>query len=201
MRNQKCSAMHTVSLTVIGEFNSSAFKVDIQKGQNWIILNSNKRILKSAYHCLGHTGCPVCCNMNKNILCLNFSSDRPDPPASQPVVSKLTTQSLVLSWMGPSFDGGTAVLGYIVEVREEGLDRPGSWTEVTNQCKNTCYHIRSGLEPLGQYCFRVRAYNSEGISEPSRESECVKMVNASELYGVFAFERWREIVCDFIFYI
>ncbi|XP_041830846.1 myosin light chain kinase, smooth muscle-like isoform X2 [Melanotaenia boesemani] len=103
--------------------------------------------------------------------------DRPSAPASQPVVSGLSTQSLVLSWTGPSYDGGTAVLGYIVEVSQEV--KPGSWTEITRS-KNTSYHIRSGLEPLGQYRFRVRAYNSAGISEPSRESELVKMASGKE---------------------
>lgn len=104
--------------------------------------------------------------------------DRPEPPASQPVVSQLSNQSLVLSWTGPSYDGGTAVLGYKVEVRQE--DEPEGWTEATSCCKNTSYHIRSGLEPLGQYRFRVRAYNSAGVSGPSQESECVKMATAKE---------------------
>ncbi|XP_047465545.1 myosin light chain kinase, smooth muscle-like [Mugil cephalus] len=106
--------------------------------------------------------------------------DRPEPPASQPVVSKLSSQSLVLSWTGPSYDGGTAVLGYIVEVRQEGPDRPTGWTELITRCKNTSYHVRSGLEPQGQYRFRVRAYNSAGTSEPSRESDCVKMATGKE---------------------
>ncbi|XP_071319736.1 myosin light chain kinase, smooth muscle-like isoform X2 [Trachinotus anak] len=106
--------------------------------------------------------------------------DRPDPPASPPVVSKLSTQSLVLSWTGPSYDGGTAVLGYIVEVKKEGPGKPGSWSEISSRCKNTSYHVRSGLEPLGQYRFRVRAYNSAGVSEPSQESDCVKMATAKE---------------------
>ncbi|XP_072230284.1 myosin light chain kinase, smooth muscle-like [Leuresthes tenuis] len=105
--------------------------------------------------------------------------DQPSPPASQPVVSRLSTHSLVLSWTGPSYDGGTAVLGYIVEVRQEGPDKPGSWTEISRS-KNTSYHIRSGLEPLGLYRFRVRAYNSAGISEPSQESGSVKMATATE---------------------
>lgn len=104
--------------------------------------------------------------------------DRPEPPASQPVVSQLTTQSLVLSWTGPSYDGGTAVLGYKVEVRQE--DEPDNWTEVTSRCKSTSYHVRSGLEPQGQYRFRVRAYNSAGVSEPSKVSECVKMATAKK---------------------
>ncbi|XP_041670775.1 myosin light chain kinase, smooth muscle-like [Cheilinus undulatus] len=103
--------------------------------------------------------------------------DRPDPPASHPVVSQLSTQSLVLSWTGPSYDGGTAVLGYIVEVRQED---GSAWTEVASRCKSTSYHVRSGLEPVGQYRFRVRAYNSAGVSEPSHESECVRMATAKQ---------------------
>ncbi|XP_028332409.1 myosin light chain kinase, smooth muscle-like [Gouania willdenowi] len=105
--------------------------------------------------------------------------DRPHPPASPPVVSKLSTQSLVLSWTGPSYDGGTAVLGYIVEVIQEGLDKAGSWTEIIGHCKNTSYHVRSGLEPLCQYRFRVKAYNSAGISDPSQESDSIKMATSN----------------------
>lgn len=89
----------------------------------------------------------------------------------------MTTQSLVLSWTGPSYDGGTAVLGYVVEVRSKGAQ---DWTEVISRCKNTSYHVQSGLEPQGLYRFRVRAYNSAGISEPSQESEWVNMATAGK---------------------
>lgn len=112
-------------------------------------------------------------------------ADRPDPPASQPVVSQLTSESLVLSWTGPSYDGGKAVQGYIVEVQPEGSGEPQSWTELASRCKSTSYHVQSGLEPLGKYRFRVRAYNSAGISEPSRESECVKMTTTSRQFKCF----------------
>lgn len=105
--------------------------------------------------------------------------DRPAPPSSQPVPSRVTTESLVLSWTGPCYDGGTAVLGYIVEALKEIPKEPGSWTEIS-RCKNTSYHIRSGLEPLGRYKFRVRAWNFAGTSEPSQESPYVKMATAKE---------------------
>lgn len=118
--------------------------------------------------------------MSHVCLCVNTPSDQPDPPASQPVVSQLSSQSLVLSWTGPSYDGGKAVLGYIVEVKREDLDEAASWTEMVSRCKNTSYHVRSGLEPQGQYRFRVRAYNTVGASHPSLESKCVKMANASK---------------------
>lgn len=118
--------------------------------------------------------------MSPFCLCVNTPSDQPDPPASHPVVSQLSSQSLVLSWTGPSYDGGKAVLGYIVEVKREGPGEATSWTELASRCKNTSYHVRSGLEPQGQYRFRVRAYNTVGISQPSSESKCVKMANTSK---------------------
>ncbi|XP_061611605.1 myosin light chain kinase, smooth muscle-like isoform X1 [Phyllopteryx taeniolatus] len=105
---------------------------------------------------------------------------RPDPPASHPVVSQLSAESLVLSWTGPSFDGGTAVLGYIVEVRRLGADASGDWTEIAERCKNTSTQVSSGLEPYGKYRFRVRAYHAEGVSEPSQESDCVTMATIKE---------------------
>ncbi|XP_046887941.1 myosin light chain kinase, smooth muscle-like isoform X1 [Hypomesus transpacificus] len=106
--------------------------------------------------------------------------DRPHRPASSPIISQLSSKSLVLSWTGPSYDGGSAITGYIVEVRQEVPDKPGDWTELTTHCMNTSYRVRSGLEPLGQYRFRVRASNSVGTSEPSNMSDCVKMDTKGE---------------------
>uniref|UniRef100_A0A3P8XHQ4 Myosin, light chain kinase 5 n=1 Tax=Esox lucius TaxID=8010 RepID=A0A3P8XHQ4_ESOLU len=101
--------------------------------------------------------------------------DRPHPPASCPVVSKLSSQSLVLAWSGSSYDGGSAVTGYVVEMREQGPGKPGDWRAVVTRCKNTSYRVSSGLDPHGVYHFRVRAYNSVGVSEPSAPSDSVKL--------------------------
>ncbi|XP_035261423.1 myosin light chain kinase, smooth muscle isoform X1 [Anguilla anguilla] len=107
--------------------------------------------------------------------------DRPQPPASCPVVSHLSSSSLVLSWSGPCYDGGSAVTGYVVEAKKEGPRRPGDWCEVTGSCKSTSYRVRSGLEPQGEYRFRVRAYNAVGVSEPSQESDTFKMDTKREV--------------------
>ncbi|KAL0992792.1 hypothetical protein UPYG_G00098440 [Umbra pygmaea] len=111
--------------------------------------------------------------------------DRPQPPASSPSVSLLSVcpLCLVLSWSGPCYDGGSAVLGYVVEVRRKGLADPGDWSELTAQCKSTSYRVRAGLEAQGNYCFRVRAYNAVGISEPSEESQPIKMEQNAEPQG------------------
>ncbi|XP_037544549.1 myosin light chain kinase, smooth muscle [Nematolebias whitei] len=101
--------------------------------------------------------------------------DRPEPPASPPVISLVSGSSLVLSWSGPCYDGGSVVLGYVVEVRNPGLGEPGEWKELTNQCKSTSYKVTSGLEPQQEFCFRVRAYNAAGVSEPGPVSPVVRM--------------------------
>ncbi|XP_016398787.1 myosin light chain kinase, smooth muscle-like [Sinocyclocheilus rhinocerous] len=106
--------------------------------------------------------------------------DRPDPPASCPFVSQLTRSSLVLSWSGPCFDGGSAITGYVVEFQRLDQTEPGDWAELTNQCQNTSYRVRSGLDPQGQYRFRVRACNAAGVSDSSEESDCIKMNAAGE---------------------
>ncbi|XP_043082230.1 myosin light chain kinase, smooth muscle-like isoform X2 [Puntigrus tetrazona] len=106
--------------------------------------------------------------------------DHPDPPASCPFVSHLTCTSLVLSWSGPCFDGGSAITGYVVEFQRLDQTEPGDWTELINQCPNTSYRVRSGLDPQGKYRFRVRACNTAGVSDPSEESDCIQMNTAGE---------------------
>ncbi|KAM7371592.1 hypothetical protein PAMP_008811 [Pampus punctatissimus] len=98
--------------------------------------------------------------------------ERPQPPASCPVISLVSANSLVLSWSGPCYDGGSAILGYVVEVKSQGRE---DWSELTSQCKSTSYRACSGLQPQGEYCFRVKAYNTVGISEPGPVSAVVTM--------------------------
>ncbi|XP_068574387.1 myosin light chain kinase, smooth muscle [Cebidichthys violaceus] len=101
--------------------------------------------------------------------------ERPQPPASCPVVSLISPNSLVLSWSGPCYDGGSAVLGYVVEVKNQGRVGSGDWSELTTQCKSTSYRVCAGLQPHQEYCFRVRAYNVVGASEPGPVSPVVRM--------------------------
>ncbi|XP_072535022.1 myosin light chain kinase, smooth muscle-like isoform X2 [Salminus brasiliensis] len=106
--------------------------------------------------------------------------DQPDRPASCPFVSQLTPSSLVLSWCGPCYDGGSAVTNYVVEMQNLGQSDPGAWTELTTNCKDTTYKVCSGLHPQGEYRFRIRACNAIGVSDPSEESDCIKMETAGE---------------------
>ncbi|XP_041087581.1 LOW QUALITY PROTEIN: myosin light chain kinase, smooth muscle [Polyodon spathula] len=116
--------------------------------------------------------------------------DRPQPPAGQPYISQVSSGSLTLSWSGPCYDGGSAVTRYRVEVRKEGPDGKGDWTELTASCSSTSYHVRTGLEPHAEYRFRVRASNKVGESEPSQESDTIRMDNVE---GIEAQYSWISI--------
>ncbi|KAM4598463.1 myosin light chain kinase, smooth muscle isoform 2-T2 [Polymixia lowei] len=101
--------------------------------------------------------------------------EKPQPPASCPVISLASASSLVLSWSGPCYDGGSAVLGYVVEAKSRGPSEPGVWSELTGQCRSTSYKVCTGLQPQVDYCFRVRAFNAVGVSLPSPVSPVVRM--------------------------
>ncbi|XP_063816061.1 myosin light chain kinase, smooth muscle-like isoform X2 [Pseudophryne corroboree] len=98
--------------------------------------------------------------------------DHPSPPSGKPLISALQSASLTLSWSGPCYDGGSAVLSYRIEVKQAEQD---SWTLLTDTCVNTSYHVSKGLLAGERYQFRVRACNAYGVSEAGEESDVVTM--------------------------
>ena len=91
-------------------------------------------------------------------------SDRPDPPRF-PQTSQIGTDSLVLEWQVPHWDGGSAITNYIVEKQELPMT---SWTRV-GHTRFTLMPI-TDLSPGNEYKFRVFAENVYGRSDPSDES-------------------------------
>uniref|UniRef100_A0A670HZL1 Myosin light chain kinase, smooth muscle n=2 Tax=Podarcis muralis TaxID=64176 RepID=A0A670HZL1_PODMU len=101
--------------------------------------------------------------------------DKPDPPAGTPCASDIRSSSLTLSWYGSSYDGGSAVQSYTVEIWNTADKK---WTDLTT-CRSTSYNVQDLLADR-EYKFRVRAANVYGISEPSHESELVKVGEKQE---------------------
>ncbi|KAM6978468.1 myosin light chain kinase, smooth muscle [Tautogolabrus adspersus] len=94
--------------------------------------------------------------------------DKPDPPAKVPATSDLRRASLTLSWYGPTYDGGSAVQSYNVEIWDSVEP---TWKQLVS-CNSTSYNVQN-LLPERQYKFRIRAENIYGVGEPSAESEPV----------------------------
>uniref|UniRef100_A0A7N8XYH4 Myosin light chain kinase, smooth muscle n=1 Tax=Mastacembelus armatus TaxID=205130 RepID=A0A7N8XYH4_9TELE len=94
--------------------------------------------------------------------------DKPDPPAKVPAASDIRRSSLTLSWYGPTYDGGSAVQSYNLEIWDSVEQQ---WKHLVS-CNSTSYNVQN-LLPERQYKFRVRAENIYGVGEPSAESEPV----------------------------
>ncbi|NWW70854.1 MYOM3 protein, partial [Climacteris rufus] len=77
---------------------------------------------------------------------------------------------LVLSWVAPSDDGGSPILGYLIERCEAGSEE---WVLCSAQPVKSCRCPVLGLAEGHTYQFRVKAVNRAGSSHPSRASEPV----------------------------
>ncbi|XP_062862308.1 myosin light chain kinase, smooth muscle [Trichomycterus rosablanca] len=96
--------------------------------------------------------------------------DKPDPPARIPAVSDIRKSSLILSWYGPTYDGGSAVQSYQLEIWNS---KDEQWKDLVS-CNSTSYNVQN-LLPDRLYKFRVRAVNMYGVGGPSAESVPVQV--------------------------
>uniref|UniRef100_A0A9J7X3D7 Titin n=1 Tax=Cyprinus carpio carpio TaxID=630221 RepID=A0A9J7X3D7_CYPCA len=79
-------------------------------------------------------------------------------------VTNIAKDSMTICWSAPDNDGGSEILGYIIEKR----DRSGiRWTRCNRQkVTDVCFRVH-GLIEDHEYEFRVSAENAAGIGEPS----------------------------------
>uniref|UniRef100_A0A803V2U6 Myomesin-3 n=1 Tax=Ficedula albicollis TaxID=59894 RepID=A0A803V2U6_FICAL len=77
---------------------------------------------------------------------------------------------LVLSWVPPSSDGGSPILGYLLERCVAGSQE---WLQCSAQPVKSCRCPVLGLAEGQTYQFRVRAVNKAGTSHPSKATDPV----------------------------
>lgn len=80
------------------------------------------------------------------------------------------------------YDGGADVIGYIVEMLEEGTEQ---WYRAHQKHLKNTQFIAVGLASNKKYCFRVAALNANGMSEfsdPCAEIEPLERIG--ELYYI-----------------
>nr|XP_014352130.1 PREDICTED: myosin light chain kinase, smooth muscle [Latimeria chalumnae] len=149
------------------------FKKEIEGSESMKIENtetSSKLTIYPTKH--EHSGCyflQVENRLGSKQVQINLTVvDKPDPPAGTPCASQVRSSTLTLSWYGPTYDGGSVVESYTVEIWNS-VDK--QWTDLVT-CRSTSYYIQN-LQPEKEYKFRVRAVNVYGVSEPSQESDPV----------------------------
>uniref|UniRef100_A0A8B9NAY8 Titin n=1 Tax=Accipiter nisus TaxID=211598 RepID=A0A8B9NAY8_9AVES len=94
----------------------------------------------------------------------------PGPPKALEITN-ITKDSMTVCWSRPDSDGGSEIIGYIVEKR----DRAGIRWIKCNKRRITDLRLRvTGLTEDHEYEFRVSAENAAGVSEPSQVSPYFK---------------------------
>lgn len=115
----------------------------------------------------------------------------PDTPAapSVPRVVDTTKTSISLAWSKPLYDGGADILGYVLEVQEEGTEQ---WYRPhTNALLRNPEFTLTGLKTSHKYKFRVAASNANGTSDFSESSAEIEPV---ERIGMYTFINFP--ICD-----
>ncbi|KAJ6665025.1 hypothetical protein lerEdw1_005256, partial [Lerista edwardsae] len=101
-----------------------------------------------------------------------FAGDPIDPPgqASQPQVTDVTKDAITITWNPPAKDGGSPVMGYVVEKRKKGSNL---WVPVSKELIQGTKCKVDGLLEDTEYEFRVIAVNQAGPGHPSSASNSV----------------------------
>ena len=111
----------------------------------------------------------------------------PEPPGGRPYITTIDREALrlTLAWYGSTFDGGSMLTGYIVEMSswpvtaDSGQPEPTDWTIVTSKCHSTSYIVKN-MDCDREYIFRVRAQNIHGQSAPGKVCEPVSLLKADD---------------------
>lgn len=94
--------------------------------------------------------------------------DKPGPPIGPVKVEEVTSDSVIISWKPPEYDGGCTIKNYMVEKRDTSTT---SWIVVAGNLART--KVKAGRLKTGtEYQFRISAENRYGRS-PLLVSECV----------------------------
>ncbi|XP_062402492.1 immunoglobulin superfamily member 22-like [Sardina pilchardus] len=95
-------------------------------------------------------------NLHLNVV------DHPKPPQKLDVLEN-SAKCVTLKWKAPRDNGGTPVTGFVIERRPAGKN---SWTKVGEVDSGTTSFCNDKVEEGKAYQYRIRALNSQGMSEP-----------------------------------
>lgn len=102
-----------------------------------------------------------------------IKAKRPITPPGPPSNIKLKDWSKSyadLVWTKPSRDGGSPILGYVVECQKSGS---AQWDRINKDLIKFCVFRVPGLSEGTEYRFRIRASNKVGDGEPRELTETV----------------------------
>jgi len=116
----------------------------------------------------------TCCTSISNYswiytLCFPFRTDVPGIPQDVQVL-EVTKTSATITWKIPETDGGSPIVGYIIERTLAGRER---WLRANNQLVPELTYCVPELVEDNEYTFRVIAENKVGPGQPSEPTKPV----------------------------
>lgn len=114
-------------------------------------------------------------------LLLLLKIDTPGPPVNF-TFEDVRKNSVVCKWEPPLDDGGSEILNYVLEKKDNSKAEIG-WVTCTSTLRHCKYHVTKLIEDK-EYLFRVKAENRVGpgppcISKPlaAKDPFCKSLVN------------------------
>lgn len=101
-----------------------------------------------------------------------------------PEVIKIAKEEMTVQWSEPEKDGGKPITGYLLEKKEEHAVK---WSPVNKDPIPGTRFTVTGLLPLHEYQYRVKAVNEIGISNPSKASRAITAKDAVGMLLVIMF--------------
>ncbi len=99
-------------------------------------------------------------------------------PSAKPSVKDVCSTKVTVSWTKPKFDGGTTILGYILECRSVPSQ---DWTKCNASTITDTTYTVTGLEENTTYQFKIAAENKLGIGPFGEESQDVTTLGKKNL--------------------
>jgi len=92
-----------------------------------------------------------------------------------PVITKIAKEEMSVEWSEPDRDGGKPITGYLLEKKEEHAVR---WSPVNKDAIPGTRLTVTGLLPLHEYQYRVKAVNEIGVGAASKASLAITAKDA-----------------------
>ena len=102
--------------------------------------------------------------------------DKPGKPG-KPEVTEFGPKEITITWTPPESDGGSPIIGYLIERKEKTSTR---WVKATKELVPETTFTVTGLTTDMEYQFRVTAENKAGQGPASEPSDLQK---AKEAFG------------------
>ena len=110
-----------------------------------------------------------------------------------PEVTKIAKEEMSVQWSEPERDGGKSIIGYLLEKKEEHAVR---WSPVNKDAIPATRLTVTGLLPLHEYQYRVKAVNEIGVGIASKPSVAI---TAKDSIGKQQTINRMKMLCDVTF--